>query len=125
MLDDDVFLFDVLILDKLFLVEDAGVVHDLVIGSYGVRNDLTWVECIRWGTYCSDQYDNDNVDKLHGKISTGGVILHVSVAKKSSNKKRNNFKTPSFALVPPCPSDIVVTMRLKSDQNNKKFELMS
>jgi hypothetical protein len=51
MLDDDVFLLDIFILDKFFFIEEAGVVLDLVIGSYGVRNDLTWVESMNWGTY--------------------------------------------------------------------------
>ena len=57
MLDDDVFLLDILILDKFFFIEEAGVVLDLVIGSYGVRNDLTWVESMRLGTYYSNQYE--------------------------------------------------------------------
>jgi hypothetical protein len=74
MLDDDVFLFDVLILDKLFLIEEAGVIHDLVIGSYGVRNDLTRIEGMRRDTYHENQYND--TDKLHGKISIGGVFLN-------------------------------------------------
>ena len=115
-------MLDILFLDKFSLIEEAGVILDLVIGSYGVRNDLTRIESIHWGTYYSNQYDN--IDKLHGKISIGGVFLHISVAKKSSNKKCNHSKTPSFALMLPCPSDIVVMMRLNSNQYIKKFELM-
>ena len=44
MLEDDVFLLDILILHKFFFIEETGVVLDLVIGSYGVRNDLACVE---------------------------------------------------------------------------------
>ena len=123
MLDDDVFLLDIPILDKFSFIKEAGVVLDLVIGSYGVRNNLTWVESMRLGTYYNNQYDN--IDKLHGKISIGGVFLHIYVAKKSSNKKCNNSKTPSFALMLPCPGDNRVMMRLNSGQNTMKFQLMS
>jgi hypothetical protein len=49
MLEDDVLLLDILILDKFFFIEEGGVVYDLVIGSYGVRNDLTWVESMHLG----------------------------------------------------------------------------
>jgi hypothetical protein len=58
MLEDDVFLLDILILDKFFFIEEAGVVYDLVIGSYGVGNELTWVESMRLGTDDSNKYDN-------------------------------------------------------------------
>ena len=51
MLGDDVFLLDILILDKFFFIEEAGVVLYLVIVSYGVRDDLTCVESMNWGTY--------------------------------------------------------------------------
>jgi len=123
MLEDNVFLLDILILDKFLFIEEAGVVLDLVIGSYGVRNDLTWVKSMRLGACHNNK--NNNIDKLHGKMSIGEVSSHISVAKKSSNKKCNNSKTPSFALMLPCPSDTVVTMRFDSDQNNNKFELVS
>ena len=46
MFEDDVLLLDILILNKFLFIEEAGIVYDLVIGSYGVGNDLTRVESI-------------------------------------------------------------------------------